>query len=235
MEDKRPTEVMEETPSEGAQAPLADQAAAPKEQMVTGSPGHLDDGSSGPIYLPIGERVLEIDVEVLDLWLTGSGAIPELEALSDEEIETMVANADPEEDGEQAVAILQVACRMKPKSPDHMAALGVMLLDKGCAEESVEWFDRLLELAPDDPFALARRAEAYLEMGDVEGARLDAQRVVGGASAEGEEGPEVGDARMLLEEIEEIVGIEEQLAKETGEEGPEWDTAEEEGEGEAEA
>jgi Flp pilus assembly protein TadD len=76
---------------------------------------------------------------------------------------------------EEAAAIFMGLLALDPKNLYCLDALTAVCLAAGQPQEAVRCASTLLRLTPDHPDALARRCEAYIQLGDMESARADLQ------------------------------------------------------------
>ena len=76
---------------------------------------------------------------------------------------------------EEAAAIFMGLLALDPKNLYCLDALTAVCLAADQPQEAVRCASALLRLAPDHPDALARRCEAYIQLGDMESAKADLQ------------------------------------------------------------
>jgi Flp pilus assembly protein TadD len=76
---------------------------------------------------------------------------------------------------EEAAAIFMGLLALDPANLYCLDALTAVCLASGQPQEAVRCASTLLRLAPEHPGALARRCEAYIQLGDMESARADLQ------------------------------------------------------------
>jgi predicted Zn-dependent protease len=78
---------------------------------------------------------------------------------------------------EEAAAIFLGLLALHSENLYCLDALAAIYLAAGQPEEAVRCASAVLRLAPDHPDALARRCEAYIQLGDIESAKADLQTV----------------------------------------------------------
>lgn len=79
---------------------------------------------------------------------------------------------------EEAMTILLDLHKREPKNTVHMNNLGFLLSGMERYPEAIDWYDKGIALAKDDPFVLNNRAYARLKVGDTGGALKDVQRSI---------------------------------------------------------